>query len=480
MYTLHESILSYVLKHGRVALDMVDFYQPSDPSDPQGNMVREVVWNALSSLSAGSSTFKPENVYRQACVFAKMNNKDITDDEISLYIEMLSDIEQDADDFIVAVSEYQLELMSRSQRMVLNQITNALIKPLHDGQVNVFEPAEFTALLEAAMEEWRRTLPHQSKLIDVGAEKEKRIAELKAMYDAYKNGETVSVVGKTGYEMIDAAMPLLPGSQSIVAGHTGHGKTSLVLNLLRGILRTAKVLLISLEMSPFQLDTRLGSIVSFGTGHKVNFSRAVMGEIDDTIYAGLASAYETESFDGLYIAAIGRAMGFNDGFDQSYADEIVRITRKAREQYGVDVVILDHAQLINVDHSKTPFEVRRISHEMTRLGVAAIILNQANKTGDFSIDQVDLKTVAWVNPQEAVSVLWVQSDAENSRTLVKVLKARFGSQRVYMGQVGTYNYDRDTGTLTEYKTQAPAALKTRINGQTVERSDTTEPRPIEF
>lgn len=187
----------------------------------------------------------------------------------------------------------------------------------------------------------------------------------------YNNGGQVPGV-KTGYKKLDYAIGgLNKGDLIVLAGRPSMGKTMFALNLMEGISKTAKVALFEFEMSEEKLGIRRLAMSSC-----INAKRLSIGKIEDKEWAILTQkAGQMASRDNV----------FTDTSTDLTINEIKSKSKKIKVKHGLDVIIIDHLQLIEAVNTKEP-RIQQVT-EMTRqakkmakeLGCAVILLSQLSR-----------------------------------------------------------------------------------------------------
>lgn len=160
---------------------------------------------------------------------------------------------------------------------------------------------------------------------------------------------------------------------SIISGKSSDGKTAIALNTAEHLAteRQKKVGIISLEMSDDQLTDRLLASVARVNIREIKRSRA----ITDDQHQRIVAASKKLSDAPIFIR--------DDG--QLSISEIGATFASWKSQYGLDVGIIDHAQLARGDGRTTgrTEEVEQISRALKpmakRLGIALIVLSQVSE-----------------------------------------------------------------------------------------------------
>jgi replicative DNA helicase len=185
-------------------------------------------------------------------------------------------------------------------------------------------------------------------------------------------GDQIDGLG-TGIASLDATLRgLKPEGLYVIAGRPKMGKTTLAMNIAdaSAITQQKQVLVYSLEMSNAQLTDK--SLASVG-GIPLNSLKD--GTVFDRYTLEVTAATNKIANSGLSIYARKSAT----------INQIRAVARRHKLKHGLDLVVVDHIGLVNVDdHRASP--VQRIT-EITRqlkmmakeLGVPVIALSQLNR-----------------------------------------------------------------------------------------------------
>lgn len=176
----------------------------------------------------------------------------------------------------------------------------------------------------------------------------------------------------TGFAEIDELLGggFERGEVVLLAGRPGHGKSSLMLNLITGMVaaRTLRVAVFSLEMTALQLVHRLTSSVS-GVPIRT-LQRGLLGEV---LLPRL-------------VAAEGELAMADILFDETPGQHIAAIrarAKRAQANGGLDVVVVDHVQLAHGNGNGSVEELTDVSHGLKSLakdlGVVVVAACQLNR-----------------------------------------------------------------------------------------------------
>ena len=203
--------------------------------------------------------------------------------------------------------------------------------------------------------------------------------------DALQSQGGGGVVGiPTGFYDFDAkTMGLKPNELIIVAGRPSMGKTSIALNICleAAVMHQQPVAVFSLEMSKDQIAERL--LCEYARIDAQRLHRGLLGEAEVN---RLAAA----------LGPLGEAPVYID--DTPALDELQLLTkaRRAKLQYGIQLVVVDYIQLMRSrsgggDDSNRVQEVSTISRAMKSLAreleVPVIALSQLNRAPEQRTDK---------------------------------------------------------------------------------------------
>lgn len=185
---------------------------------------------------------------------------------------------------------------------------------------------------------------------------------------------------KTGFNNFDRATNgLKKGELTIIAGRPSMGKTLIALHMADGlVVNGCKVGLFEMEMTEESLGMRRLTYTALVEGSKIQSGRLTDKEWDrvSMAYSKLASK------NGLYT-------------DCSAYASILDIKAKAKllkQQYGLDVIIIDHLGLLNID-SKERVDVaigaitRQCKLMAKELDINVILLSQLSRANEKRIDK---------------------------------------------------------------------------------------------
>ncbi len=190
-----------------------------------------------------------------------------------------------------------------------------------------------------------------------------------------KSGNAITGIS-TGFAKLDEKTSgLQKGDLIVVAGRPSMGKTSFCMNLAEyaAIEEEMTVAVFSMEMPGEQLSTRL--ISSLG---RVNSTRLRTGQLKDDDWPRITNAVSLLSKAKIHV---------NDSAGLSAIEIRSHARRLAREEDGLDMVIIDYLQLMQGSDNNSENRATEISN-MTRslkmlakeLEVPVIILSQLNRS----------------------------------------------------------------------------------------------------
>lgn len=214
--------------------------------------------------------------------------------------------------------------------------------------------------------------------------------------DRYKNWGKMQGIS-TGFPSIDKqTLGLVGGELIIVAGQTSRGKTLLSMNIANNVAKTGKtVLFVTLEMTHAELTSRY---------------MFVNGGSRSPDFAEVAS-------NTLFQA--------NDELDWKDIDGLIQ---NAREELGVDLVIIDHLHYFTRELQNVAEDLGRITKEFKknaiRYDIPIILISHVRKMGkDEQLSGESLRGSSLI-AQDADIVLLVDRDPETNAMGVMVDKNR--------------------------------------------------------
>lgn len=199
--------------------------------------------------------------------------------------------------------------------------------------------------------------------------------ELNEIIKLNRIGERVMNGTPTGYAEIDKRGGLQKTDLIVVAGESSHGKTSFALSLVRNaIQQDNKVAFYSLEMTDLELATRLVSMQSGITSLAITNSK-----LYDEQVLRVSDAIKSLNTQNLFF----------DDSKTSNIDTIVASIRTMKMKFGIDGVVLDYMQILNVNMKSSNVEqqmasvARRLKNLALEMDIWIVALSQLNRNADY-------------------------------------------------------------------------------------------------
>lgn len=202
---------------------------------------------------------------------------------------------------------------------------------------------------------------------------------------AMQRGTYVEEGIRTGYTILDKILrPLEPGALIILAARPSIGKTAFALTIAlnAAIKNNKKVAIFSYEMPTGQLVQRMLTTLSQVSSDK----QVQKGGMSLADTKNLLKAHEALSVAGIFV----------DENSANTTAEIISKCRRMKNTDGLDLVIVDYMQLINVSERREnrQQEVSEISRKMKlyakELGVPFIVLSQMSRVSERMGDEPSL------------------------------------------------------------------------------------------
>ena len=221
----------------------------------------------------------------------------------------------------------------------------------------------------------------------------------------------------------------------IISGNSGHGKTTMLCNIIDYVIEDHSVLFFSLEMSAQEIMYKLLTIRSGMATVKLNTGNVTVQELAQL--KECAGAYPSHNLEII-----------NNVSDVRKMQAIVK-SRIARGH--LKYVMIDYLQLLTVKNQESRWEqlisISKAMKEMSNMGVVVIALTQLNRTGlrEKTVDANDQAgAYGIIAPADtAIAVQKVKDKAYNY--LVKVDKNRHGWDGVEIECV----FDRNRQVISE-------------------------------
>lgn len=222
----------------------------------------------------------------------------------------------------------------------------------------------------------------------------------------------------TGLWDLDSILSIRSGMMLTVAGGTGKGKTSFALGLMhRWLSQGHRVHAVSLEMPPEDLLARIAAART-----SVSFSQAAHGPISGDL---VPEVEEQSSWP----------LTFSDGAQR--IDEIMAEAEGVHARHGVDVLVVDYAQLIEGDGKGRVNREREVNKVFRRIksfarnrGAVAVALSQLSRKHEIEGREPELRDLRESGgaEQHSDAVLFIWSDPDRNENLRDLLvkKQRHG------------------------------------------------------
>lgn len=199
--------------------------------------------------------------------------------------------------------------------------------------------------------------------------------ELREIIRQNRMGGVVMRGAPTGYSELDKRGGLTKTDLIVVAGESSHGKTSFALSLVKSAIQQGnKVAFYSLEMTDLELAMRLVAMTS-GIGSL----QMATTQLYDAQAERVENAIQSLNVDNLY---------FDDN-KTSNIDKIIASIRTMKMKYGIDGVVLDYMQILNVNmKSSNPEQqmasvARRLKNIALEMDIWILALSQLNRNIDY-------------------------------------------------------------------------------------------------
>lgn len=202
---------------------------------------------------------------------------------------------------------------------------------------------------------------------------------------AYQNNGAPTGVPWCIEELDHKTSGMQAGDLIILAGRPGSGKSSCAISCSRQIAKKGRrVLFVSLEMSAEQTGHRLVSDELFDAGHAVAYHRLISGRVTPDEFDHVRqAAYEIEKLP-LVIEQRG-------GLTWS---QVAAQARQAKRRVGLDLLVVDHLQIIQASQRYAGQQVREIGESTSggkmlakELGIPVLMLCQLNRGVESRTDK---------------------------------------------------------------------------------------------
>jgi len=229
---------------------------------------------------------------------------------------------------------------------------------------------------------------------------------VKRVEEMYRNKESITGIA-TGFTLFDEKTSgLQPSDLIIVAGRPSMGKTSFAMNIAENaaLHNERSVAVFSMEMPGEQLALRMMSSLGRIDSHNLR-----TGKLDDHDWPRLISSVNMLSKSKLFI----------DDTPSLTPTELRARTRRLKREHGIDLVIIDYLQLMQVAGSteNRATEISEISRSLKALAkelqVPVIALSQLNRSVEQRPDKrpvmSDLRESGSIE-QDADVILFIYRD----------------------------------------------------------------------
>lgn len=268
-----------------------------------------------------------------------------------------------------------------------------------------------------------------------------------AIQDA-QSGNTPSNIIRTGFSRFDRMTKgMKPGDFVILAARPGVGKTAFALNIAANcLLKNKTVAIFNMEMTAASLVKRMLAYLS-GVSFEHMDER---GKLSSEDASKLFGAYQLLLDKNLYI----------DDYSMNHPSDILSKCRRLKSEVGLDLVIVDYLQLMEVD-SKGRSESRQndvsaMSRQMKvyarELGVPILALSQMSRGAEKEARAPQLSDLrdSGAIEQDADVVMFLHNPSKHDENLPKdkvqllIRKNRSGA----MGELNLH-WSGETTTFTE-------------------------------
>jgi replicative DNA helicase len=319
-----------------------------------------LIFNAISDLDANGDPIDLVTVAEY------LENNQILDDAGGLsYLSALADSTPGASNIAAYADIVRKRSILRQLITATTEISDSVFNPMGRSSNEILDLAE-QSIFEIAEQESRGRKGYH-------AIKELLVVTLDRIDELFHKKSHITGIS-TGFNDFDKQTAGLQKSDLIiVAGRPSMGKTAFAINLAEHavIKDGSSVAVFSMEMSGEQLSMRMMSSLGRIDQHKVR-----TGNLDDEDWPRLTSAVEILKYAKLYI---------DDTPALTPAELRARCRRMARE-HGLDMVIVDYLQLMQVPGTKEnrATEISEISRSLKamakELNIPVIALSQLNRS----------------------------------------------------------------------------------------------------
>jgi replicative DNA helicase len=320
----------------------------------------QIIFNAVSKLDGEGHPFDLVTVAEW------LENNQILDDAGGLsYLSALADNTPGASNVTAYADIVRKRSILRQLIKATNEISDSVFNPMGRSSNEILDFAEST-IFQIAEQESRGRKNYNSI-------KDLLVSTLDRIDELYQKKSHITGIA-TGYTDFDRHTAGLQNSDLIiVAGRPSMGKTAFAVNLAEHAIIKDKlsVAIFSMEMSGEQLSMRMMSSLGRIDQHKVR-----TGKLDDEDWPRLTSAVEILKDSKLFI----------DDTPALTPVELRSRCRRLTREHGLDMVIVDYLQLMQVHGSKEnrATEISEISRSLKamakELNIPVIALSQLNRS----------------------------------------------------------------------------------------------------
>lgn len=331
------------------------------------------------------SLLKAEDFYKSCnqklfSLLTKLSSEDIEIDLVTVLEYAKSNIENYGNityitEIVTATSyctkenakEYAKIIQDKSQRRSLIKLGRDLMTKSYDEGVSlVIEKAEEKIYSIVSSKE-------SSEFVSIGQALNESLNKLE---ERYSNGGGIIGV-TTGYKELDNTISgLVKGDFMVIAARPSMGKTAFALNIGQYASKSSNVAIFSLEMSREQLMDRLLSAKCL-----VDYNAIKLGDLTESEFTKIADGSNDLSKRSIWI---------DD--ETTNLNGIIAKCKYLKNTKGLDVVIIDYLQLIELSKAKQSREqdVSYISRELKKLAkkfeVTVIALSQLSRAPEQRAD----------------------------------------------------------------------------------------------
>ncbi len=320
----------------------------------------QIIFNAVSKLDSEGHPFDLVTVAEW------LENNQILDDAGGLgYLSALADNTPGASNVTAYADIVRKRSILRQLIKATNEISDSVFNPMGRSSNEILDFAESTIFQIAEQESRGRK--------NYNAIKDLLVSTLDRIDELYQKKSHITGIA-TGYTDFDRQTAGLQNSDLIiVAGRPSMGKTAFAVNLAEHAIIKDKlsVAIFSMEMSGEQLSMRMMSSLGRIDQHKVR-----TGKLDDEDWPRLTSAVEILKDSKLFI----------DDTPALTPVELRSRCRRLTREHGLDMVIVDYLQLMQVHGNKEnrATEISEISRSLKamakELNIPVIALSQLNRS----------------------------------------------------------------------------------------------------